>query len=195
MRFFSHLFLFLLLSYVPQMLNAANQEQAELKVIESQDVEELANETGFKASIKTGLFKLIKPIPAEPYWYVQASVLTRHFSPKPEHNNHQKLIGIERNRDDSYLWGGATFINSFNQRSYYAYVGKRYDFINTPFYSKLSGGFIHGYKGEYRDKAPFNKFGIAPVILPSIGVKFKRVQADAIFLGANAMIVTVGLGI
>lgn len=185
MRFFSHVFFFLFLFYVPQMLNAANQEQAE----------ELTSETGFKSSIKTGLFKLIEPIPTEPYWYIQTSLLTRHFNPKPEHNNHQKLIGIERNRDDSYIWGGATFLNSFEQRSFYAYGGKRFDFSGTPFYTKLTGGFIHGYKGEYRDKVPFNKFKIAPVILPSIGIKFSRIQADAILLGANALIVTVGLGI
>lgn len=28
------------------------------------------------------------------FWYVQTSVYTRHFSPDPEHNNNQDLIGI-----------------------------------------------------------------------------------------------------
>ncbi|HKM16186.1 MAG TPA: sn-glycerol-3-phosphate transporter [Marinospirillum sp.] len=139
--------------------------------------------------------KLLESASAESYWYLQTSILTKHFNPKPEHNNNQKLIGIERNRADRYLWGGATFLNSFDQRSYYIYVGKRYDFANTPFYSKLTGGFIHGYKGEYRDKIPFNNLGVAPVILPSVGVKFKNTQAEAILLGANAMIITIGLKI
>lgn len=131
----------------------------------------------------------------EAYWAIQTSVLTKHFNPKPEHNNHQELIGIERNSKNRYLWGGATFLNSFDQRSYYIYVGKRFDFSNTPFYSKLTVGFIHGYKGEYRDKIPFNNLGIAPVILPSVGIKFKKVQAEAILLGANAMTITIGLKI
>ena len=31
------------------------------------------------------------------FWYAQTSVYTRHFAPDPEHNNHQDLIGLERN--------------------------------------------------------------------------------------------------
>ena len=29
------------------------------------------------------------------FWYVQTSVYTKHFSPDPEHNNNQDLIGLE----------------------------------------------------------------------------------------------------
>jgi hypothetical protein len=61
------------------------------------------------------------------FWYAQTSVYTRHYSPDPEHNNHQDLIGIERNQASGWVFGGATFRNSFRQRSNYAYVGKRYD--------------------------------------------------------------------
>lgn len=138
---------------------------------------------------------LLKPVQAEPYWLVQMSVYTRHFSPKPHHNNHQNLIGIERNREDSYLWGAAAFTNSFDQSSVFAYVGKRFDYGDTPFYSRLTFGFIHGYRGEFEKKVPFNRYGIAPVILPSFGMKYNRVQSDIILLGLNAGIVTLGVRI
>lgn len=149
----------------------------------------------FSAQSESIIHNLLKPVQAEPYWLVQMSVYTRHFHPKPHHNNHQKLIGIERNRDDSYLWGAATFMNSFDQRSVIAYAGKRFDYGNTPFYSRLTVGLIHGYRGEFKDKVPFNNFGIGPVILPSLGVHFKGMQSDIIVLGTNAALVTIGFRI
>ena len=54
------------------------------------------------------------------FWYLQTSVYTRHFSPDSEHNNNQDLIGIEHHDASGWLFGGATFRNSFRQRSYYA---------------------------------------------------------------------------
>jgi len=45
------------------------------------------------------------------FWYLQTSVVTRHFSPDPEHNNHQDLIGLERNDASGFLYGAATFRN------------------------------------------------------------------------------------
>jgi hypothetical protein len=37
------------------------------------------------------------------FWYAQTSVYTKHYSPDPDHNNNQDLIGIERNQS---LWLG-----------------------------------------------------------------------------------------
>ena len=71
------------------------------------------------------------------FWYLQTSVYTRHFNPDPEHNNHQDLLGLEYNRADGVLAGGATFRNSFSQRSNYAYLGKRFDSDSYPVYLKL----------------------------------------------------------
>lgn len=180
-------FLFLLI-HLPLSLSA-NQQQALIDDSETEAADETANNKGFKASV----YKLIQPVSAEPYWSIQTSLWTKHFNPKPEHNNRQKLIGIERNRDDSYLWGGATFLNSFKQRTYYAYVGKQFDFGQTPFYGKLTAGLLHGYKGEYRDKIPFNRYKIAPAILPSLGVKYKRVHLEAIMAGTAAVMVNAGV--
>ena len=129
------------------------------------------------------------------FWYVQTSVYTRHFSPDPEHNNNQDLIGLEYNDASGWLAGGATFRNSFSQRSYYAYAGKRFDSENYPVYLKLTGGLLEGYHGEYQDKIPLNRFGVAPVIIPSVGAYHGPVAAELVLLGFNAAMITAGLRI
>lgn len=137
--------------------------------------------------------KLAAPEPAEPGWYVQGSVWTTHFDPQPDHNNNQDLIGLERHRDDSYLWGAATFRHSFGERSWYGYTGKRFEFAGTPFNAKLTAGLLYGYRGEYRDKIPLNRFGVAPAVIPSVGASYQRVGVDVVLLGAAAAMVNVGV--
>ncbi|MDF3931773.1 sn-glycerol-3-phosphate transporter [Pseudomonas citronellolis] len=126
-------------------------------------------------------------------WYLQTSVMTRHWNHDPDHNNHQELIGLERNRADGWVWGGATFRNSFRQRSNYVYAGKRFDLEDTPFYVKVTGGAIQGYHGKYRDKIPLNHYGVAPAIIPSVGMQFGRFGAEFVALGANAGMINVGM--
>jgi hypothetical protein len=127
------------------------------------------------------------------FWQAQASVYTRHFSPSPEHNNHQQLIGLERNQADGWIYGGATFKNSFNQRSFYGYAGKRFEHPNHPIYAKLSGGLLYGYKGRYKDKIPLNRFGVAPAFIPAVGVHLGPVTAEMVLLGNSAAMRNAGL--
>lgn len=127
------------------------------------------------------------------FWQVQTSVYTRHFSPSPEHTNRQNLIGVERNEESGWLYGAATFRNSFGQRSVYAYGGKRFDSTDHPFYAKLSGGLLYGYKGKYRDKIPLNRFGVAPALIPAVGISIKPVTAELVLLGGSAAMANVGL--
>ena len=134
----------------------------------------------------------IKPVAAEPYWYVQVSVYTTHYKSKSEHNNNQELIGLERHTENSYLLGAATFLHSYHHRSWYGYAGKRFDFEGTPFYSKVTAGLLYGYNGDYRDKIPLNRFEIAPVIIPSVGIKYRRVSAEVVLLGVAAAMVNIG---
>ncbi|WP_248795014.1 sn-glycerol-3-phosphate transporter [Pseudomonas sp. MWU13-2105] len=127
------------------------------------------------------------------FWYLQTSVVTRHFSPDPDHNNHQDLIGLERNEASGFLYGAATFRNSFSQRSYYAYAGKRFESADYPVYLKVTGGLLQGYKGQYRDKIPLNHLGVAPVIIPSVGAHYGPVAAEVVLLGFNAAMLTAGV--
>ena len=137
--------------------------------------------------------ELAAPVESEEGWYIQGSVWTTHFDPQPDHNNNQDLIGLERHRGDSYLWGAVTFRHSFGERSLYGYAGKRFEFAGTPFNAKLTAGLLYGYRGEYRDKIPFNRFGVAPAVIPSVGVSYQRVGVDVVLLGAAAAMVNVGV--
>lgn len=149
-----------------------------------------------KPFVSTLVLALSFPIAAQAdtgHWYLQTSVLTRHFGSNTNYNNRQDLIGLERNRADQLLWGAATFRNSFSQRSYYAYVGKRFDTDGGPVYAKISGGLVQGYRGKYRDKIPLNRFGVGPVIIPAIGANLGPVGVEWVLLGAAATMVNAGV--
>jgi hypothetical protein len=57
---------------------------------------------------------------------------------------------------------------------------------------KVSAGVVYGYKDQYEDKVPFNHNGYAPAIIPSFGVRWHDVSVEAILLGLNAMMFSVG---
>lgn len=144
---------------------------------------------------------------------VQTSLFTRHWSKDPDHNENQRLINLEWTfaekdnvtiqrpsgsdwRDEiRWLVGGATFKNSFDQQSTYVYMGGRYDYFESPTtraYAKLTGGLLHGYRGEYRDKIPFNQLGVAPAILPAFGVEHHRVNLEMIPFGTAGVMFNLG---
>lgn len=128
---------------------------------------------------------------------VQTSLYTRHFDPDPEHNNHQKLISLEFHPPDDWLAGGARFQNSFAQESIYLYVGREFPLWHfahdISLRAKLTAGLLHGYRGEYQDKIPLNHLGISPAALPSIGIRWGRVEGDLILFGGAGMMITAGL--
>lgn len=125
---------------------------------------------------------------------IQTSLYTKHWDPEPDHTDHQHLIGPEIEFENDYLVGLAFFQNSFDQSSQFLYIGKTWRLFRTDwFYFKLVGGLLHGYKEPYEDKIPFNGLGIAPAILPSFGLRYKRVMAEVQIAGAAAITVTAGL--
>lgn len=127
---------------------------------------------------------------------VQTSLYTNHFSPDPEHTNNQQLIGVELHNPDLWFGGVARFNNSFNQDSVYLYVGREltmWESGDTRIRAKLTAGALHGYRGEYRDKIPFNRYEIAPAILPTLGASWKRLEADLIVFGAAGLMVSAGV--
>ncbi len=128
---------------------------------------------------------------------ISTSVYTKHFSASDEHNNRQNLIDIELDKKSGWLFGAAAFKNSFNQDSQYLYVGHKWNIPKTKdlLYVKLTGGLLHGYKGKYKNKIPLNKFGVAPAILPSIGLKYKYFNTEVTLFGNAGLILKVGLNI
>lgn len=126
---------------------------------------------------------------------LQTTVYTVHFNPSPDHVNHQDLIGIEVERPDHWLFGFGAFRNSFGQPAQYLYGGKRFHLIghNPELYAKLTAGLLHGYKGEYKDKIPFNHLGVAPAILPALGIQLDRFDAELVLFGLAGMTLTVGV--
>ncbi|WP_075881608.1 hypothetical protein [Vreelandella massiliensis] len=128
---------------------------------------------------------------------VQTSLYTRHFNPDPEHTDQQRLISIEAHTPDRWHVGGARFKNSFNQDSVYVYAGKSFPLWqpNATFElrGKLTAGLLHGYRGEYRDKIPFNHYEIAPAAMPAIGIRWHHVESDLIIFGKAGMMLTAGV--
>ena len=64
-----------------------------------------------------------------------------------------------------------------------------------PLFIKVTAGLVHGYRGQYQDKIPFNKSGIAPVIIPSVGYCVVRVCSEVVFFGAAGAMFTIGVTI
>lgn len=132
-------------------------------------------------------------------WYFQTAYYTWHFH--YDSNHKQSVTGDLTYRTD-YRWlggqvigGFALFTNSFGQFSQYAYGALQWRPLeeHPEGYVKVSAGLVHGYSGEYKDKIPFNEYGIAPVIIPSVGYCWNRYCGEFILLGFNAMQFTVGV--
>jgi hypothetical protein len=128
-------------------------------------------------------------------FYLETSVYTHHFHFDPAHDNKQNLILGEWNITEHWLLGASYFDNSFGQPTEYVYGGLRYRPIDQvqPFYVKVSAGLVHGYKGLYRDKIPFNTSGVAPVVIPAVGYCISRVCSELVFVGAASVVLTLGV--
>jgi hypothetical protein len=130
--------------------------------------------------------------------FVQYGVFNTHFKKNPEHENENNKVTIQIYSNYDRVWGADKTIfgisllkNSFGQPTQYLYWGQKWDFGDY-FYAKITAGLIHGYKGQYRDKIPFNKAGVAPAIIPTFGVQYKDVSVEGMLLGASAFMVGVG---
>jgi len=126
-------------------------------------------------------------------WRFQTSLYTRHWDPQPEHVNKTKLLNLEIETTTKWIYGFAWFDNSFGQPSQYLYAGYSWKLFRTDWaYFKVTGGLLHGYKEPYEDKIPFNEYGIAPAIVPTFGVRYKRVFSEVQILGTAAFTITAG---
>lgn len=127
-------------------------------------------------------------------WKIQTSVYTRHFDPDPEHNNDQNLFSVEAVLKNDWLIGAAIFDNSYYQESQLLYAGKSWKLLDSDmWYIKLTGGLLHGYKEPYEDKIPLNGLGIAPVIIPALGFRYRWLVAEANLGGLAVVTFTAGV--
>jgi len=122
-----------------------------------------------------------------------ASLYTTHYDPKPEHVNHQNMLGFELETGEKQVYGLAIFDNSFGQNSEYLYTGKKWhNFRSERMYFKLTGGLLHGYKEPYEDKIPLNDLGIAPALVLTLGYQHKGLVIEFSQLGLAAGLITAG---
>ena len=125
--------------------------------------------------------------------FAYASLYTTHYDPKPEHVNHQNMLGFELETGEKQVYGLAIFDNSFGQNSEYLYTGKKWhNFRSERMYFKLTGGLLHGYKEPYENKIPLNDLGIAPALVLTLGYQHKGLVIEFSQLGLSAGIITVG---
>ena len=127
-------------------------------------------------------------------WYIFTSLYTKHFDPDPDHVNNQKMLGLESEMKNNWVFGLAVFDNSFGQNSQYLYTGYKWDLFGSKlWYFKLTGGLLHGYKEPYEDKIPLNELGVAPAILPTLGFQYKFFVVEANLAGTAALTITAGI--
>ena len=131
-------------------------------------------------------------------FYVAYSPYTEHFRNNPEYAKHTHLVdvGIESKYDavwgaDRTLFGLTVFKNSYGQPSQYLYWGQRWD-VTPWLYARVTAGLLHGYKGKYKNNIPFNGAGVAPGIVPTVGVQWGDARAEIALLGFSALLFTVG---
>jgi hypothetical protein len=131
-------------------------------------------------------------IAAQAAWTVQASVYNVHYRPSREHLRYSPLVAVEYVHGEDRLAGVALFRNSFGQFSQLAYLGRRYDIGDTPFYGKWVAGVLHGYRGRYQHKVPYNHRGFSPALLPGVGYRYRAWQVETQFFWTNGLMVTAG---
>jgi hypothetical protein len=131
------------------------------------------------------------------FWRLVASPYTVHFhSPNEDEHEPIYMIGLERQRNDGWVWGGIYFSNSFGQPSAYLYLGERFHgFSPWPqLFAQWTAGLLYGYKYPYDDKVPLNVNGFSPGATLSLGWQFTRqFSAQANLLGGAGMMFQVSI--
>lgn len=120
-----------------------------------------------------------------------------HFNPSPEHVHWNHLFGVElltprwtRFGATRTVLGAVALDNSFGQPSQYVYAGLEWDVMTLgpgTLWGNITAGLLHGYRGEHQDKIPFNSLGTAPVVIPALGWRYKRLGVWITLLGFNGL--------
>ena len=74
------------------------------------------------------------------------------------------------------------------------YMGKTWPLLKSRhWYAKLTGGLLHGYKEPYEDKIPLNGLGVAPVIIPALGFRYRNFVMETNLGGLAVVMMTAGV--
>ena len=126
----------------------------------------------------------------------QTDMITHHWESK-FYNEDPRLVVLEYHRDDSKLYGIASFENSFYQSSWYVYGGKTYPIYQKHDFRlrwKFTYGIVHGYDDENGKYGGFiNQLGTFPAILPTVGFNYKYLVIELIPLANEGFMITSGL--
>jgi hypothetical protein len=127
------------------------------------------------------------PFSGAAHWRLAAAPYTAHFRPSDEHE-YVWAVGLERAWADEWLIGGSFFSNSFGQDSGYVYVGRTYPgLLDWPqLYWQWTAGLMYGYRGEYKDKVPFNNNGFSPGAVIALGWRLSTQSAMQVNLLGNS---------
>ena len=103
-------------------------------------------------------------------------------------------MGTQQRPEHVVRIGAAIFDNSYYQESQLLYAGKSWNLPGSDsWYLKLTGGLLHGCEEPYEDKIPFNGLGIAPVIIPALGFRYRWLVAEANLGGLAVVTFTAGV--
>ncbi len=132
-------------------------------------------------------------------FYFQFAYYTWHFHYDADHKQSYMFDAEYHYRETwlggQWIMGVALFQNSFGQFSQYVFAGLQWRPIedHQPFYVKVTVGPLHGYSGQYKNKVPFNNYGVAPAIIPSVGYCVQRYCGEFVLLGAAGALFTIGV--
>jgi len=137
---------------------------------------------------------------AEGHWYSYDHLYFQagsyvHFHSDDDFAGNRLFASLEAIKSNNWLYGLALFNNSFDQFSQYLYGGKIFNFHGRldGIHAKITAGLLHGYKGDFKDRVPYNNAGVSPAVIPGIGYKDGRFGADAFLLGFSGVLFTVGM--
>jgi hypothetical protein len=130
--------------------------------------------------------KITSPQPNQP-WEFSLSPYTLHWSKNSEHKS-VVLGAIDRTVHGDRFCGVSLFTNSFGQPTVYAYVGQRWNPIdsNNKLFIKVTAGILYGYVGKYKNKVPLNYGGFSPAIIPSFGYALTETDSVQVMMLGTA---------
>ncbi len=126
---------------------------------------------------------------------LQIGPYVHHWDHESDHNDTPALFGLEYESPTRWNVGAAWFRNSFDQASEYYYAGRSWpiEAVSPNLYVKVTAGALLGYTGEYEDKIPFNRKGVAFAVIPALGYQYDRYNAQVALLGTAGFMVTFGI--